>query len=345
MARTSRHRNREWESFEDSELLKVRICDLGLAIEGSELEERVAMLYRELDSKGIPMRPKVYLGDEWFSPEGMVAIATPFYLAHPRLIELERSQMLEVEGESAEYCMKLLRHEAGHCFDHAYHFSRRPRWRALFGSPEEDYHPETYRPRPYSRGFVHNLDNWYAQSHPDEDFAETFAVYLAPGRDWAKEFAGWSGALQKLRYVERLVRESRNRRIGGVGGYLPCSADRMRATLGTFYNKRRKEHADSHPDFYDKDLRRIFNGTKADSSHAAEQFMNRHRKRIIDTVSYWTGERKVTIDSLVRKLTQRTTKLALRLGRTEAETHLEVASYLATLVTHYLFTGKFKRSV
>lgn len=333
----------DWANLEDHDLLRMRICDLGLAIEGSELEERVAMLYRELDAKGIAIRPKPYLGDEWFSPEGMVAIAIPFYLAHPRLIELERAQMLEVEGESPEYCMKLLRHEAGHCFDHAYRFSRRPRWRALFGSPEEDYHPETYRPRPYSRGFVQNLENWYAQSHPDEDFAETFAVYMSPGREWSKEFNGWTGALQKLRYVDRLVTEAKTRRIGGVGGYLPCAASRMRTTLGKFYARRRKEHADSHPDFYDADLRRIFNGAKSDPSTAADQFMNRHRKRVIDTVSYWTGERKVTIDSLVRKLMQRTTKLSLRLGRTEAETHLEVAAYLATLVTHYLFTGKFQR--
>ena len=25
-----------------------------------------------------------------------------------------------------------------------------------------------------------HLDPWYAQSHPDEDFAETFAVWLTP---------------------------------------------------------------------------------------------------------------------------------------------------------------------
>ena len=120
-----------------------------------------------------------YLGDEWFSPAGSPAIAIPFYLAHPRLKTLEMHQMLQVEGGTPEWCQQLLRHESGHAIDHAYRFSSRDDWHAVFGSPETEYSPETYQPRPYSKGFVRNLPNWYAQAHPDEDFAETFAVWLS----------------------------------------------------------------------------------------------------------------------------------------------------------------------
>jgi len=165
-----------WTSLKDKNLLKLRISDLKLKIKNSDLEEHIKTLYAELEVKGIDFRPKIYLGDEWFSPEGMLAIAIPFYLAHPRLMALEKAMMLEVEGGTPEWCQKLLRHEAGHCFDHAYRFSKKRSWRETFGSPAQDYAPENYRPKPYSKSFVKHLGNWYSQAHPNEDFAETFAV-------------------------------------------------------------------------------------------------------------------------------------------------------------------------
>ena len=133
----------------------------------------------ELEARGLPVRPDCYLGDEWFSPEGSPVIAIPFYLAHPRLKQLELHQMLEVEGGTYEWCMQILRHECGHAYDHAYQFSSTDAWVEVFGDRDVEYQPETYRPRPYSKSFVRHLPNWYAQAHPDEDFAETFAVWLA----------------------------------------------------------------------------------------------------------------------------------------------------------------------
>ena len=143
----------------------------------------------------LSFRPACYLGDEWFSPAGSPAIAIPFYLAHPRLKTLEMHQMLQVEGGTPEWCQQLLRHESGHAIDHAYRFSSRDDWRAVFGSPETEYAPETYQPRPYSNGFVRNLPNWYAQAHPDEDFAETFAVWLSSNsRTMARALSRLEGA-------------------------------------------------------------------------------------------------------------------------------------------------------
>src|SRR4051812_15840978 len=152
-----------WCAFKDEELLRLRICDLGVRIEHSELSPRIEQLNNELAARGVSLRPDCYLGDEWFSPDGVPAISIPFYLAHPRLKALELHQMLEVEGGTADWCQMLLRHECGHAMDHAYRFSSRNEWQDVFGNPETEYAPETYTPRPYSKSFVRHLPNWYAQ--------------------------------------------------------------------------------------------------------------------------------------------------------------------------------------
>jgi hypothetical protein len=334
-------------SLKDEELLKMRVCDLGVRIEGSWLEERVRLLHHELAQKGLILQPQIYLGDEWFSPEGMVAIAIPFYLAHPRLMALEKKMMFDVEGGNEGWCQKLLRHEAGHCFDHAYGFSKTRKWRKLFGSPDQEYAPEMYRPKPYSRSFVKHLENWYAQAHPDEDFAETFAVWLAPQSNWRMEYSKWPVALEKLSYVDEQARLSANKPFILPGKNLPFSAARMKTTLEHYYARRKREHADEYPDFYDGDLRKIFNGGPElpRRETGAAGFMRRNHKLIVESVSRWTGERKYPVQKLVKKLEDRCEKLDLRLGADAAHTNLNVAAYLATLVTNYLHTGKFKRTV
>lgn len=336
-----------WTTYSDSQLLRLRIRDLGLRIEDTEIHTRARDLTAQLEAKGLTFRPIVYFGDEWFSPEGMNAIAVPFYLAHPRLKSLEKSMMLEVEGGEPAWCMKLLRHEAGHCFDHCYQFSKRKKWREIFGSPNQEYHPETYRPRPYSRSFVKNLDHWYAQSHPDEDFAETFAVWLDPNRDWRKEYKKWPLALEKLEYIESLAKESRTMKIVAEGGRRPCSASNLTTKLEKYYQKRRRENEEEYPDFYDHDLKRIFDGAPnlSKREYSAERFMKRFRKEFVGAVVWSTRERKFTIDGLVKRLATRCEALELRVGKNESQTAIEVSSLLTSLVKNYLFTGKFKRKV
>src|SRR3989454_12799530 len=157
----------EWASWNDEQLLALRLCDLGLSIEGTDLEQRIAQLDRELEARGLRFRPYYWLSDEWFTPDGVPGIAIPFYLAHPRLARLELAQMLEVEGGDPESCLRILRHEAGHAIDNAYSLRRRPKRRRLFGNPTiED--PEDYTPNPYSKSFGQPPEHWYAQSQPHE---------------------------------------------------------------------------------------------------------------------------------------------------------------------------------
>src|ERR1700736_6630804 len=333
-----------WVALKDEEMLALRICDLGVRIEGSELEPRVGQFYAELAARGVSLRPDCYLGDEWFSPEGVPAIAIPFYLAHPRLKALELRLMLEVEGGTAEWCQMLLRHECGHAIDHAYHFSARPAWQSIFGSPETEYTPETYTPRPYSRSFVRHLPNWYAQAHPDEDFAETFAVWLSSApEDWRQRYRGWK-ALEKLEYVETLMQEIAASKPAVKRGRRISDARKLRTTLARYYVTRRKIYAEDFPDFYDADLRSIF-GNGEPGAESAARIMRKHRNALIESTVQWTGQRKYTVSMLVRKLIQRCQELKLRAPVNAVQLHFELAAYLATLVTNHLYTGRFKRSV
>jgi hypothetical protein len=189
----------------DDQLLSLRFCDLKLSIAGTELQDAIERLYRELSMRGMRFRPHCWLAQEWFSPDGIPGIAIPFYLAHKRLIRLERHFMREVEGGNRNWLMRILRHEAGHAVDSAYRLRRLKTWREAFGPASLPY-PDTYRPRPGSRRFVQHLGAWYAQAHPTEDFAETFAVWLKPHSPWRREYIGWP-AYAKLQYIDRLAQE------------------------------------------------------------------------------------------------------------------------------------------
>jgi hypothetical protein len=333
-----------WYALKDDELLKLRICDLGVRIEQSDLEARIGQLYSELAARGVALRPDCYLGDEWFSPDGVPAIAIPFYLAHPRLKALELHQMLEVEGGTEEWCRMLLRHECGHAIDHAYQFSARGDWQTVFGSPDTEYAPETYRPRPYSKSFVRHLPNWYAQAHPEEDFAETFAVWLAtPPDGWRQRYRGWK-AIEKLEYVDSMMNESAGRPPTVNGGRRISEARKLRKTLARHYAARRRLYAEDFPDFYDADLRAIFENTEADGETAVA-LMRRHRGALIASVVQWTGQRRYTVSMLVRKLMLRCRELHLTAPKDSARLHFELVAYLTALVTNHLYTGRFKRSV
>jgi hypothetical protein len=333
-----------WTDLSDEALLDRKISSLGLTLGQTAVDPWIDQWRSELTAKGLTFQPPCFVGDEWFVPVGIPAIAIPFFLVHPRLLELERKTMLEVEGDTRDEFLKLIRHETGHAYMYAYKLARRPKWRQLFGESSADDTPSTYRPRPYSRSFVTHLDDWYAQAHPDEDFAETFAVWLTPGLDWRARYQGWK-ALEKLAYVDSLMQSIAAKPPLVEPKFRERDYSFLNIKLKTYYARKKRQYAEEFPDFFDADLRRLFPATDSDpDSLPASRYLRSQRRPIIAAVTSWTSCRKYTISQLLQNLITRCDNLALRARINDPTHQVHVAAYLTALVTNYLFTGKFKRT-
>jgi len=331
----------DWTTLSDEKLLEVRMSDLGLTIAGTELESRIAEMNAELEARGLTFRPFYYLSDEWFTPDGVPGIAIPFYLAHPRLAKLELKEMLEVEGGDPESCLQILRHEVGHAIDNAYTLRRRPTRRRVFGNPAIEY-PEYYTPKPYSKSFVQHLDHWYAQSHPDEDFAETFAVWLDPRSMWASRYAGWP-AQRKLEYMDRLMRELAHTRPRVTSKRQLDPLPRLKKTLREHYRNKREHYGLDHPDFYESDLRNLFSDAPQYAKHqSAARFVRRLRKEVRSTVASFTDSYQYTIDQLLEQIIDRCRELNLRLTDSEETTKTDFLVFLTVQTMNYLHSGRHR---
>ena len=334
-------RAQAWTRYSDERLLDTRLCDLKLSFDGSQLEPMRDQLYDELKSHDIKYRPHVWLSDEWFTPDGVGGIAAPFYLAHPRLRELEKSQMLEVEGGTHDWCMRILRHEAGHALDNAHRLHRRKRYRELFGSYQKPY-PDSYRPKPNTKRYVIHLDMWYAQAHPAEDFAETFAVWLNPRSNWREQYATWP-AMRKLEFVDEIVDEVGNATAPVKSRRAAHPMRSLRHTLREHYDRKRKYYCRDSPGFYDRDLRRIFSDHADFASHPlAARFLETSRDELRAMVSRWTGASSLTIDRTLADMIKRVDALGLRLRKSPDETRVDVMMMLAVQTMNFVNDGKHR---
>ncbi|MEP6732302.1 MAG: putative zinc-binding metallopeptidase [bacterium] len=326
----------EWESWPRERLLDVQIRKLGLRLEGTWVEACVAELHDELGKRGIALRPHCWLSDEWFSPTNVPGIAIPFYLVHPRLIRLERSMMNEAEGASRAECMRIFRHEAGHAMQHGYRLHRRPRWRQMFGLSSTPY-PLSYRPNPASRNFVQHLRAYYAQAHPDEDFAETFAVWMQPRARWQRRYHGWP-ALAKLEYVDELMEELAGKRPPVNTRIKVHPISKIDTTLRDYYAAKRAFYAVDYPSTYDAELQRVFSDLPRHAHRElASRFIKRHLKEIRRMVSRWTGESDFTIDQLLHDMIGRSRELKLRVYGAEQKVLMDFAGMLAVRSVHFLY--------
>ena len=309
-ARRGRKAASPWTRLPDAQLLGKRLCDLKLRIEGTSLERCIDKLYAELEDKGLTFRPHCWLAEEWFSPDGVPGIAIPFYLSHRRLMRLERRMMREVEGGNEKWMMRILRHEAGHAIDSAFRLRRRRRWREIFGPASLPY-PDSYRPRPGSRRFVQHLGSWYAQSHPTEDFAETFAVWLKPRASWKRSYERWP-ALEKLRYVDEVMAE--------LKGAVPLVRTRVqidpisveRRTLDQLYRSRRAHHVSDRPRTTDDQLLRVFTTERATARRMrAATLIRRLKLPLCRTVARELDTSEYLVHQVLRLLIERCRTLGL----------------------------------
>jgi GNAT superfamily N-acetyltransferase len=325
------------------EILAKPISQLGLRLEGSPVERFVHQLYRELDRKHLPrFHPTCYLTDEWGCPDQQPVIGIPFYLADRQLARLER-EMNDLEDERE--IMMYLRHEAGHAFNYAYRLYVTPEWRALFGPFNRRYR-DHYRPVPFSRKYVRHIAGWYAQKHPDEDFAETFAVWLTPGSNWRRRYKGWP-ALRKLRYVDQVARTVREQDPVVPTGSTDVTVEEMKLTVEQFYRKLQRQNGAAVDVALEADLSDLFirKGRRRRGIRPAWEMIEQHRKALIDKITYWTGVKRPIVRALVERIvrTCRDQQLHVEAGR-EADSLVELTAYSTTLAMNYLTRGRFVHS-
>lgn len=316
-------------------LLDMRISDLKLKLSETPLVSYVEQLYAELERRGISFRPHCWLSDEWFSPDGIPGIAIPFYLAHPKLTKLEARQVFEVEGGTERWCIQLLRHEAGHAICTAYRLFRRKRFKQLFGYYNKPY-PDYYRPNPKSKNYVMHLDWWYAQSHPAEDFAETFAVWLKPRSNWRREYRDWP-VIRKLEYMQELMESIsgkppliRNRRFMD-----PISG--LKKTLREHYGEKRRHYGINVPEVYDSELMRLFPDTNEYSGRrrSAATFLKKYHGELCRICARGTGEYPYAIAQILQDMIIRCREMRLCLSRPEEEVKTDVAIFLVLQSLNY----------
>lgn len=340
MVKTARAIN--WKKLTDEEILQMRVRDLKLQIQGSSLEPLIEKLYEELASKSISFHPPCYLADEWLCPDKEPIIGIPFFLAHPRLKNIEQKIMFEVEGGTEKSCMKLLRHESGHALNYAYELYKKTRWRELFG-PFSARYSDYYHYQPYSKRFVIHLKDNYAQAHPDEDFAETFAVWLTPNSHWQEKYRGWP-VIKKLQYVDNLMKKVGNQSpVTTTKGNPPWSASRMISTLTGFYDRKRETLGSSFHGFYDDSLKELFRaGSSTSSMTKASNLLRLHRRQIINNVARWTGHRKYDIHQLVSRIILRCDVLDLY-AKKDSQDDIIAITVLLTAIARNTFRIRRKR--
>jgi hypothetical protein len=324
------------------DLLGQRISQLGLRLEGSPVERFVHQLYRELERKGLKhFRPACYLTDEWGCPDGQPVIGIPFYLADPGLARLER-QMNDLEDERE--IMMYLRHEAGHAFNYAYRLFITPEWRRLFGPFNRRYRDD-YRPVPFSRKFVRHIAGWYGQKHPDEDFAETFAVWLTPRSQWRVRYKSWP-AIRKLRYVDQVARRVRAQEPVVSTGDFDVPVEDLKVTVGQFYRRLMRQNGAGVKVALEADLSDLFipQGRRRKGIRPAWELVEEHRKVLTDKITYWTGVRRPVVRALVEQIVRAAREFRLFADTArEADYLVELTAYGTTLAMNYLTRRRFEQ--
>jgi hypothetical protein len=332
--------------FHESKLWSTPIRDLGLKIEGTPLEAVIAEFLREVEAAGIhKLRPHFYLTTDWVVHDDTIAIGIPFYLARRDLIELHAEQEGHLEGVGREELLRYLRHEMGHVVNYAYQLYNREDWVKLFGSMTQPY-VEEYRPEPFSRRFVVHLPGWYAQKHPDEDWAETFAVWMTPGSDWRTAYAGWPEARRKLEYCDRLMNELRDRDPLITAVDLEWDVSNLTDSVGELYRSWAFPENETHPPGLDGALRTIFERLGESEGAAprlpAADLIRKWERTIMADVYRWTGHFPERTRHLLRHLTRRARELKqVYPSDREPQALLALATLVTALAMNHVHRGSY----
>lgn len=326
------------------ELLNTKISDLKLTIESSPVDPMIRQIHRELDVKGLKFRPAFYLTDSWGCPDEVPAVGIPFYLADRRLSRIEEEQTGEIEDFRTT--MMYLRHEVGHAMNYAYRLWEKPGWSDVFGKFSKPYR-DVFLPDPSSRDFVRHLVHSqygrnYAQKHPDEDFAETFAIWLTPRSGWQRKYRFWP-ALRKLQFVASLMRGVKHHPTPVVeSGPLLNPVEDISIVLAEHYGQRAERYRAAAQGYVDDKLREVFPKMRAKNQIAAAQLIRKHQSQLSASISVWSGLEADEVTTILDKLEDRARFLGLKLSRPKSTDKLvEITSLATSLAKDFAYTGRF----
>jgi hypothetical protein len=316
--------------------------DLGLTTESPWLAPILAEFMAELGHVGIRyVRPRIYLSTEWGVPEGTVAIAIPFYLARPDLTALHSERVGHVEGVGRVEILRYLRHEMGHVLNYAYKLFETPEWVDTFGETDRPY-LEEYRLEPFSRRFVRLLPGWYPQIHPDEDWAETFAVWLTPGLDWRSEYNDWPEALAKLQYCDRTVPALANLRPLVTADDPDEDVNDLSLSLDAHCEDLARNDSASFPAGIDAAIRSVFDHPDGPDATPASGLILSLERELTASVYHWTGHFPERTRSLVRHLAVRADDLGLTYSRSnEAGKTVGLTTLVTALAMNHVERGAY----
>jgi hypothetical protein len=329
-----------WETIR-YELLNTRICDMGLQIEGSPIDPFIRRLYRELELRKFSFRPMCYLTDSWGCPDQVPVIGIPFYLADLRLMRIEEEQTDDLESD--EIIMMLLRHEAGHVINYGYRLFDDPDWVEIFGPFTQPYR-DHFKPNPFSRQFVrhivhHRYGRTYAQKHPDEDFAETFAVWLTPRSGWRVRYRNWP-AMRKLMYVESLMKRIRKQPPEVRTGALCTPVEQMDLLLAEHYGQRADRYRAAAQGYVDDKLREVFPIIRGRKLLPAAQLFEKYQDTLLPQVVRWSELGTEEVKTLLEKLQDRAQALGLIFHpRDQVQKVMDITALATALAMNFAYTG------
>ena len=287
-------------------------------------------------------RPQFYLTDSWGCPNEVPAIGIPFYLADKRLSRLEEEQTGEVEDEAT--AMMFLRHEAGHAVNYAYRLWEDPEWKDVFGAFSQPYR-DHFQPQQFSRQFVRHVfsssyGRTYAQKHPDEDFAETFAVWLTPHSGWRRKYRYWP-VLEKLKYVHAVMRRIRNEPPKCTEGKLLNPVQRMRALLMKHYGDRAERHKAAAEGYVDGRLRDIFPAVRGRNPLPVADLLAKYRQDLLERMLRWSDLEESEANAILDKLETRCRALNCMYVKAHVlERVVDLASLATALAMELAYTGR-----
>jgi hypothetical protein len=339
---------RDEPMFQEARLGGMPLQKLGLTIEGTALEPILVEFMGELAQAGLNrLKPAFYLSTEWGVNQGTVAIGIPFYLARPDLVELHEERVGVIEGSDRKDILRYLRHEMGHVVNYAYHLYESEEWVRLFGSFTQPY-VEDYRPKPFSTRYVRHLPGWYAQKHPDEDWSETFAVWMTPGFDWRSEYEDWPTALEKLRFCDRTMTLLKDRDPIELRTDRDEDVAEMTVSVDEYYKQLESAHPEL-PKGIDGALRTVFDlATDTDIPKdaplkAASALIRRNERSLLGAIYLWTGHFPETTRTLLRHMSRRADELRLIYVESRESATLVALTTLATaLAMNHVYTGRYQ---